>query len=111
MTLVYRKALEGEQSTTPIILSEYIRGDPELNQKVSDIHAWAREGVIDQETAERHLNAYLACAAWADAPYKKALIMPITDSPQFGNLPDLCVVIQRVLISQVVLRVFSCLYK
>jgi len=106
MTLVYRKALEGEQSTTPIILSEYIRGDPELNQKVSDIHAWAREGVIDQETAERHLNAYLACAAWADAPYKKALIMPITDSPQFGNLPDLCVVIQRVLISQVVLRVF-----
>lgn len=68
---------------------------------MASIHSWARKGTIDQDTAERHLNAYLACAAWPEFEKKEWLVMPITDSPQFGNLPDLCGVIHRVLVSQV----------
>ena len=61
-----------------------------LNAEVAQLHAWAREGAIDQETAEMHLNSFLGAKT-------RMLVMPVLDAPQFGNLPDLWVFVSRAL--------------
>lgn len=64
-----------------------------LDAHVRRVHWLAREGRIDAQTAERHLNAHLAAASLppeaARLPWVRWLAMPLTDAPQFGNLPDL----------------------
>jgi hypothetical protein len=66
---------------------------PALDAHVRRVHWLAREGRIDTQTAERHLNAHLAAACApldaARGPAPRWLVMPLTDAPQFGNLPDL----------------------
>ena len=64
-----------------------VPGCAKMDAHVARIHWLAREGRIDEATAERHLNAHLAAAAVRE---RHALfVMPISDAPQFGNLPDL----------------------
>lgn len=64
-----------------------------LDAHVRRVHWLAREGRIDAQTAERHLNAHLAAACLPPGAVPGArlrcLVMPLTDAPQFGNLPDL----------------------
>lgn len=78
----------------------YVPGCATLDAHVRRIHQLAREGVIDAQTAERHLNAHLAAAGWigpAQAPAPHWLVMPLADAPQFGNLPDLWPFVHRAL--------------
>ena len=79
----------------------YVPCCPALDARVGWIHRLAREGAIDAQTAERHLNAHLVVAGWlrSDPPVRvaAALVMPLTDAPQFGNLPDLWPFVHRAL--------------
>ena len=87
---------EGDRDQDP---TPYIPASPALDAHVRWLHKLAREGSIDAQTAERHLNAHLAAACWqAGAPASLArLVMPLTDAPQFGNLPDLWAFVSRAL--------------
>lgn len=66
---------------------------PALDAHVRRVHWLAREGRIDAQAAERHLNAHLGAACLPPGAVPAArlhcLVMPLTDAPQFGNLPDL----------------------
>lgn len=83
---------EGEQDTDPAG-EAYVPACPALDAQVRRVHWLAREGRIDAQTAERHLNAHLgaACVPPGAVPRGRLryLVMPLTDAPQFGNLPDL----------------------
>jgi hypothetical protein len=84
---------EGERVTDPD-REAYVPACPALDADVRRVHWLAREGRIDAQTAERHLNAHLgaACVPPEAAPARgrlRWLVMPLTDAPQFGNLPDL----------------------
>ena len=70
--------------------------DDSLNEEVTQLHAWAREGAIDQETAEMHLNSFLGASAFVGVR-QRMLVMPVSDAPQFGNLPDLWACVSRAL--------------
>jgi hypothetical protein len=63
-------------------------GDAWLNQQVSRLHSWAREGSIDQETAEMHINSFLGCKAYESEAggLVRCLIIPVSDAPRFGEL-------------------------
>lgn len=76
---------EGDLEEDPRVV--YVPASARLDAHVRWIHAGAREGRIDEATAERHLNAHLAAAAKAERP--ELYVMPTSDAPQFGNLPDL----------------------
>ena len=71
----------------------YVPACAALDAHVRRVHWLARQGRIDAQTAERHLNAHLAAACLPPEAYPPArlrcLVMPLTDAPQFGNLPDL----------------------
>ena len=74
-------------------------GDGGLNERINWLHRLAREGAIDQETAEMHLNSFLGVKAFEGEAGRFAgmLVMPVADAPQFGNLPDLWVFVCRAL--------------
>ena len=53
------------------------------------LHALARQGIIDADTAERHINAYLpTCFPIPNIPVKW-LIMSVESAPHFDTIPDL----------------------
>lgn len=80
----------------------YIPECPELDREVRQIHALARRGLVPVDAAERQLNTYLLAAAYArQAPRAllppRRLVLPLTDAPHPGLLPDLGQIIHRVL--------------
>lgn len=83
---------EGEPETDPTT-EAHVPACPVLDAHVCRVHWLARRGRIDAQTAERHLNAHLAaaCLPPGAVPVGQArrLVMPLTDAPQFGTLPDL----------------------
>ena len=81
----------------------YVPACDALDAHVRRVHRLAREGAIDAQTAERHLNAHLAVACWPGGDTRRLkldwLVMPLTDAPQYGNLPDLWPFVRRALMS------------
>jgi hypothetical protein len=95
--------LEGDDRPPAIDDEEsYIPECPELDREVRQIHALARRGLVPVDAAERQLNTYLLAAACArQAPHPllppRRLVLPLTDAPHHGLLPDLGQIIHRVL--------------
>lgn len=90
---------EGDPESDPVL---YIPRSPSLSAHVGRVHRLAREGRVDAQTAERHLNAHLGAACcppdWPGTRVRMEwLVMPLTDAPQFGNLPDLWPAVHRAL--------------
>lgn len=88
--------LDNIKESTP-----YIPGCPILDREVRQLHGLARSGAIPVEVAERQLNTYLLAAAYPakkkGGPALRWLVMPLTDAPHHGLLPDLGQIIHRVL--------------
>jgi hypothetical protein len=93
--------LEGPSLSDPKL--PYVQGCRDLNDEVQALHDLARSGVISTEAAERQLNTYLLAASNTRlltrlAPARRRwLLLPITDAPFHGLVPDLGMVIHRVL--------------
>ena len=90
---------EGDPEKDP---TRYIPASHALSAHVGRVHRLAREGQVDALTAERHLNAHLGAACcppdWPGPHFRMEwLVMPLTDAPQFGNLPDLWPAVHRAL--------------
>ena len=103
ITVAPPSRLEGGNEDAPAIDDEesYIPECPELDREVRQIHALARRGLVPVDAAERQLNTYLLAAAWARQPARalppRRLVLPLTDAPHHGLLPDLGQIIHRVL--------------
>jgi hypothetical protein len=82
-----------------------VPASPALDAHVRRVHWLAREGRIDAQAAERHLNAHLGAACLPPGAVPAArlhcLVMPLTDAPQFGNLPDLWPFLHQALSGQI----------
>jgi hypothetical protein len=82
---------------------DFVQGCQDLDAEVRALHDLARNGVISMESAERQLNTYLLAAAHprllARLPLdrRRWLLLPISDAPYHGLIPDLGQVIHRVL--------------
>ena len=82
---------------------QYIPDCPDMDEEVQALHDLARNGEISAETAERQINTYLLVASHREIPHGlpperlRWLLLPITDVPSVGLLPDLGQVIHRIL--------------
>lgn len=82
---------------------EFVQGCPDMDAEVRTLHELARTGVISIDVAERQLNTYLLAASHTkllrSLPIERRrwLLLPITDVPCVGLIPDLGHIIHRVL--------------
>ena len=82
---------------------KYIPECPDMDDEVQALHDLARNGVISADTAERQINMYLLVASHQKVPHGlpperlRWLLLPITDVPCVGLLPDLGQIIHRIL--------------
>ena len=72
---------------------------PRLDREVQALHHLARTGAIPTDVADRQLNTYLLAAVARNSALvpRHWLVMPITDAPHPGLLPDLGQHIHRLL--------------
>ena len=72
---------------------------PSVSKRLHAIHEWARLGDIDNSTAERYINTYLAVPGLPSGLLRlsERFVMPLVDSPHFDNLPDLWPVLRDVM--------------
>lgn len=99
--------LEGGRILGPTLTNkyecQYIPDCPDMDEEVQALHDLARTGVISAETAERQINMYLLVASHRRVAHGlpperlRWLLLPITDVPSVGLLPDLGPVIHRIL--------------
>lgn len=99
--------LEGGRLTGPTLTNKYeckyIPDCPDMDEEVQALHDMARNGVISAETAERQINMYLLVASHKEFAHGlpperlRWLLLPITDVPSVGLLPDLGQVVHRIL--------------
>jgi len=99
--------LEGGRLIGPTLENKYecryIPDCPDMDEEVQALHDLARNGVISAETAERQINMYLLVASHKQVRHGlpsgrlRWLLLPITDVPSVGLLPDLGHIIHRVL--------------
>ena len=81
----------------------YVQGCPDLDDEVQALHDLARIGVIPAEAAERQINTYLLVASHTKLLHRLApsrrrwLLLPITDAPHHGVVPDIGHIILRVM--------------
>ena len=70
-----------------------------MSKRLHAIHEWARLGDIDNSTAERYINTYLAVPGLPAGLLRlsERFAMPLADSPHFDNLPDLWPVLRDVM--------------
>lgn len=97
--LIHSTVLEGVQPDDGPCM--YIPECPELDAEVARLHWLARNGHIEHEQAAPQINRYLLAAARLaagppDCP-PRWLLLPISDAPSTATLPDLGLVIGRVL--------------
>lgn len=75
----------------------FVQGCTRLDKQVKSLHRLARIGALPTEAAERQLNTYLLAATLGHALVPKSLMLPLTDAPQPGMLPDLGNVLHSVM--------------
>lgn len=82
---------------------DYVQGCQDMDAEVRALHELARTGAIGMETAERQLNTYLLVASHTQLlrsfplERRRWLLLPISDAPCVGLIPDLGQIIHRVL--------------
>ena len=99
--------LEGGRLIGPTLTNtyecKYIPDCPDMDEEVQALHDLARNGVISADTAERQINMYLLVASHRKVAHGlpperlRWLLLPITDVPCVGLLPDLGQLIHRIL--------------
>ena len=95
--------LHGPSLSTDPHPHKYIPDSPDLDDEVQALHDLARSGTITADTAERQINMYLMVASHRELclqlppERRRWLLLPITDAPHPGLLPDLGQIIHRVL--------------
>jgi hypothetical protein len=77
----------------------YVPTDPVLSRHVAVLHELAKSGQLAPDDADREINAYLMAAANTrpEIP-SKLLVMISLDAPSHNTIPDLGILIHRVLI-------------
>ena len=74
-----------------------------MDDEVQALHDLARKGFIPAEAAERQINTYLLAASHTKLltrlipSRRRWLLLPITDAPHYGLIPDLGQIIHRVM--------------
>lgn len=77
--------------------AEYVPACPRLDSEVAALHALARCGDITADAAERQINTYLLTPHAPPGIPPRWLVMPLADAPHHALLPDLGVIVHRVL--------------
>lgn len=84
--------MDGSHQRDEIFVPQCSKTDLEVHA----LHILARRGTLPADAAERQLNTYLL-AARLEFVQPRSLILPLSDAPQPGTMPDLGNVIHRVM--------------